>query len=153
GPRVIETFHRHLRFPRPRRGFASRTGLVNRERELRAVRAALVDAPHTRILYLCGPGGVGKTRLLEESRRLVRETEAPSTLCWSGILDLYHIDLHSVSALQNALIQGLDPGEQYFQRYRSARARFESLRTAGTVDHVLDLHREELEDLFFADYN
>src|SRR5438093_1205186 len=41
GPRVIKKFHRHVRFPRHRRGFVSRTGLVAREGELQAIRAAL----------------------------------------------------------------------------------------------------------------
>jgi hypothetical protein len=49
--------------------------LLDRERELAAVRAALDDliAGEPRLLLIEGPAGIGKTRLLTEARRLAAE--------------------------------------------------------------------------------
>src|SRR5437773_1470392 len=91
GPQAVKKVWQKVRLSWRRRGFVSRSKFINRERELRAVRAALADTPRLRILYLFGPSGVGKTRLLEEAERLTREVRSRVPLCWSGVLDLYHI--------------------------------------------------------------
>lgn len=137
---------------RLRPGFVKRTTLVNRERELRAIRKAIQDAPHLRIIYFSGPSGIGKTRLLEEAGRMVQRIYSSTPLGWSGVLDLYHADLHSVAALQTALVQNLDPTSKYFQRYREARARFELRRSAGVEGLILDTEREALNRLFSEEY-
>ena len=153
GPRMVRDVWQRLGFPRLHRAFVPRVKLVNRQRELRAIRAALADAPHLRILYLCGPGGVGKTRLLEEAERLSGKMWVGTPLCWANVLDLYHADLHSVSALQTAVIQGLDPEERYFRGYRIARERFERRRAEGLTGSALEVEREALGDLFLEEYD
>jgi len=134
-------------------GLAPRVKLIDRERELRTLKAAMAATPHLQVIYLYGPGGVGKTRLLEEAGQWVRQARARQHLCWSGILDLYHADLHSIAALQMVLIDSIDPAQRYFQEYRQARQRFEERRRSGLVGAVLDSERAALSDLFLAEYN
>ena len=51
--------------------FARTESLVNRQREVEMIRKALLDSPDLKVLYFYGPGGVGKTRVLEEAGHLV----------------------------------------------------------------------------------
>jgi hypothetical protein len=88
-----------------------RVTLVDREREFRAIRAAISDAPHSHVIYFYGSGGAGKTRLLEETTRLIKSLRTSLPVRWAGVLDLYHIEHHSISDLQMAIIQSLDPDQ------------------------------------------
>lgn len=136
------------------RAVISRTGFVNYVEEMHALEQALCAAPDVRIIYLYGPGGIGKTRLLEEVRPLVRKlrTRTKTPLRWGGILDLYHTDLHSAIALQDALVAGLDSENRYFLDYRAARERFEMKRQHGLSSPALDTERKELDTLFLHEY-
>lgn len=62
----------HPAVPAPRHATAPPEDLVDRDRELAAVRAALDDLVEGRpsLLLVEGPAGIGKTRLLAETRRL-----------------------------------------------------------------------------------
>lgn len=77
---------------------------VGRDRELQAIKRAL-ESPggETAILYFIGPGGIGKTRLIEEGAKL-----APPSVLVSPVIDLYHAEAHSVAGLQQLLADGLD---------------------------------------------
>lgn len=140
--------------PSVQRAIISRTGFVNYVEEMHALEQALCAAPDVRIIYLYGPGGIGKTRLLEEVRPLVRKlrTRPQTPLRWGGILDLYHTDLHSAIALQDALVAGLDPKSQHFHDYRATRERFEMKRQQGLSSPALDAERKELDSLFLYEY-
>ena len=132
------------------RPFAIRTKrVVGRAVEIEAIKKALADPrKRTHILYFTGPGGIGKTRLLEESERL-----APQTLLRSGIIDLYHSESHSIAGLQAAIAQGLDPEKKYFQAYWKARQAFEERRAAGVAAKSLQQEEQEVRRCFLTDYN
>lgn len=109
--------------------FALKGDLVNRESVMRAFNAALDERDTTRVIYLCGPGGAGKTRLLEEvSRKITNSTKSPR---WAGIFDLYHTDLHNILRLQSAIIESLDTDKRYFAKYRDAKEQFSQKRRDG----------------------
>ena len=102
--------------------FAPRTErAVGRVFELNAIRSALCDASEqSYILYFIGPGGIGKTRLLEEAERLAAEMRYPA-IAVAGIVDLYHSEYHSTEGVQAAIADGLDPESRHFQAFRDKR--------------------------------
>ena len=151
-PKGQRVWQKLKEFRRSSSFFTHRTPLVNREPELRAINSALEDSNSLRVLYLTAPGGAGKTRLLEEAANLCspKRTKIKMQLVWGGIIDLYHTDLHSVTALHAAIIRGLDPQEKFFDSYLAARKRFEQRRAQGIP--VLESEREALDQHFLEDY-
>ncbi|MBV6465710.1 MAG: hypothetical protein PGMFKBFP_00992 [Anaerolineales bacterium] len=115
--------------------FAIKGNLVDREPVIRAIKAALNARGNTRVIYLCGSGGAGKTRLLEESKIIA---SSKSSLYWAGIFDLYHTDLHNPFRLQSAIIESLNPGRQYFTDYWEKRELFERKRGDGVFTSSSD---------------
>ncbi len=151
GPDLARKAWTQRKRPSAKQILAPRVGVIGREVELRAIQNVLDESPHLRILYFTGEGGVGKTRLLEETKHLVDE-KTHSPLRWSGILDLYHTELHTTSALQAAIVQGLDPIGEYFQRFRSVYDRLNLLLQEGLTGHTIEVEREKLNDVFLEDY-
>jgi tetratricopeptide (TPR) repeat protein len=136
------------------RPFALRTErVVGRSSQIEAIERALTDPTRrTHVLYFIGPGGIGKTRLLEEAEHLAAEWGRGAFLC-SGIIDLYHSESHSVGGIQAAIADGLDPEGRHFQAYRERRQRFEEQRAAGVAPEVLRQERKDTTHFFLADYN
>ena len=135
------------------RPFVHTVEMINRENEQRAIAAAVTaSGTQSRVIYFSGPGGCGKTRLLQESERIFYQIRRNHPLQYGQIIDLYHADLHSVSAIQNAIVQTLDSDEDHFARYREARTRFELRRRQGIANHILNAERKSLNDLFLEDY-
>lgn len=134
--------------------FAIKGNLVNRVSALRAIRDALKARNGTRIIYLYGPGGAGKTRLLEEARNIVNSN---SSLRWTGIFDFYHTDLHNILRLHSAIIEDLDPGGQYFSKYREAKDLFESRRREGissaSAEAGVQSEIARINQLFIEEFN
>ena len=118
-----------------RPSFAIKGDLVDREPTIRSIKAALNARDNTRVIYLCGSGGAGKTRLLEEAKK-VAASKPP--IRWAGIFDLYHTDLHNPFRLQSAIIESLNPGRQYFTDYWEKRELFERKRGDGVFTSSSD---------------
>ncbi|HPP61899.1 MAG: ATP-binding protein [Chloroflexi bacterium] len=118
-----------------RPSFAIKGDLVDREPTIRSIKAALNARDNTRVIYLCGSGGAGKTRLLEEAKK-VAASKPP--IRWAGIFDLYHTDLHNTFYLQSAIIESLNPGRQYFADYWEKRELFERKRGDGVFTSSSD---------------
>lgn len=135
--------------------FALKGGnLVNRESALRAIRQALNARNVTRVIYLYGSGGAGKTRLLEEARNICKSN---SLLRWAGIFDFYHTDLHNILRLHSAIVEDLDPNGQYFSKYREAKNLFESKRREGiffaSSESVVQAEITRLNQLLIEEFN
>ena len=135
-----------------KRSYSPQVGLINREAERRAIQTDLEDTPHLRMLYFIGEGGVGKTRLLQDAIHFTNGGKASMPLRWGNLLDLYHTELHSVSALQGAIVQGLDPTREYFQRFHIAQDRFNRLLAEGLNGQALEAERQKLNILFYEEY-
>lgn len=130
-----------------------RIPLIGREKEIELLKKYLyAPGSERRYLYFWARGGLGKTRLLEELERIVKE-EAGPRFYFSGIIDLYHTDMHSTSDLERVIIEGLDPQKNYFADYRKERKTYELLRERGTDPGILEERRQRLGELFVKGCN
>lgn len=130
--------------------------IVGRQDEIRDLRDCLHDRGARHFRYYWARGGLGKTRLLQEVQRLV--TEAGPGFYTSGIIDLYHTDLHSTSDIERAIVDGLaplpglgEPEPKYFYHYRRQRHKFALLRERGADPQILEEQRSELSQAFVND--
>lgn len=119
--------------------------IIGRDEEIELIKKYLKTGGN-QFLYFWAQGGLGKTRLLEEVQRIV--VEAGPGYYFSGILDLYHSDMHSNSDIEGANIASLDPDNKFFRTYREKRNVFELLRERGTEPQTLEARRRELRDFF-----
>jgi len=131
--------------------FSARAPLVGREAELARLDRYLHARGERHFVYYWADGGLGKTRLLEELEQKVRE--AGSRFCFSGIIDLYHTDTHSNSDVEQAIVQGFDPEERYFPRYRSERSQYTRIRERGADPGELERRRKLLSGIFVEECN
>lgn len=127
------------------------TQMIGRESELIRLDTYLHDRNASHFCYYRGVGGLGKTRLLLEVQRLVRD--AGAGFYSTDIVDLYHTDLHSISDIERAIMDGLDPGGKHFGNYRPKRQEYEQLRDRGAAEAALEALRAELPALFRDDFN
>lgn len=126
--------------------------LIGREAIISKIRQAVGDTSGiSYAYYLEGPGGIGKTRLLEEVAAIVRETPDRALLL-SDIVDLYHADYHSLGHLRQAIINSLDPDDIYFQDYKQQRDKYEKQRDAGIGGGQLETMRQALDEAFLDGY-
>ena len=103
--------------------FTERTHkMIGREDQLRKIENCLRQSKDRHFLYFYAPGGLGKTRLLEETVALIKSA-GPGYRC-SGIIDLYHTEMHSPLDVQEAVVAGLDPKHQSFSTYRDKREEY-----------------------------
>lgn len=133
--------------------FAPRTPrIIGREHILTDIRTAIHDEKEqSYAFYVIAPGGLGKTRLLEEVAVIQREM-SDRPFRWSGVIDLYHASNHSISGLRQSIIDGLDPGNLYFHEYRALRREFEQKRADGVATAMLQKLRTQLDDVFMWNY-
>ena len=120
--------------------------VVGRETELALLRDCLHQRGERHYVYVWGMGGLGKTRLLEELQDMV--AQAGPKFQTTGIIDLYHTDLHGTSDVERAIVEGLDPNKKFFSRYRDGRAKYELVRERGADPAALEKQREQLAGLF-----
>ena len=120
--------------------------MVGRNKEIERLTTYLHNRGDNNFLYYWAQGGLGKTRLLEELERLVEK--AGEGYRSTGIIDLYHTDVHSTSDVERAIVTGLDPKAEHFPRYWHERRRYELLRERGTDPGILERYRENLSQIF-----
>lgn len=129
--------------------------LIGRREQLDKIKAAITETG-SHVFFLTGEGGIGKTRLQQEIGQHVKTLQAEdenSRLLWSGIIDLYHSDMHSNSRIEQALIKQLDEKHDFFQVYEQKRQAFEKQRLAGLMGTDLERAREELTKAFIHGFN
>ncbi len=124
--------------------------IIGRDLELKAIREAIKDSANSHILYFCGPGGLGKTRLLEEVDILAQEKEMPPFFS-TPLIDLYDAKYHSPGGLRAAIIEGLE-AESYFLGYSEKRKEYLEKRDAGVRSDALEIIRREQDEIFHEEY-
>lgn len=137
-------------------GLTQRVPLVGRRAELDAIDAAISKGAESRLLYFYGPGGVGKTRLLEEVIDSPTRWTNHDFVC-TGIIDFYHSTYHSPDGIRQMIVEKLDPGyaeetPRYFSEYRELHREYEHKRREGIGGEALDDLRKDLHDRFLDGY-
>lgn len=89
---------------------------IGRETEMALIRSLLED-PATQICCIYAPGGIGKSRLLQEIYQLAR-AQLPATHLALPVIDFDDYALHLPENLRRRILQALDPAkfEPYFRR-------------------------------------
>ena len=126
--------------------------IVGREEPLKAIYNAIKDEGHTWLLYFYGPGGIGKTRLLEE---VVTKNGSWGDLTFrcTPILDMYHSDYQSSDGIRQGIVAGLaEKGSAEFQEYYVKREALTAKQEAGVSGAELRRLQDEMEAAFLKDY-
>ena len=132
--------------------------LVNRDPSLNLIKQAIEDRPHSHVIYITGPGGVGKTFLLRDVLRRCRkggewhDSKAPLIVA-EDVVDLYHVHTHSMEGLTRALSEVL-PARADLVGYERKMKRFEREKydLAGMLRELSTL-RDEVAEAFLEDLN
>jgi hypothetical protein len=135
--------------------FAPRTShIIGRAAFIAAIRSAIADSSGSQIFFFTGPGGIGKTRLLEEVDVILKELDDQQFLQAEKIIDLYHADNHSPGGLRDAIVNGLDPEgkNKSFANYRALHQEYNRKRLEGVGDSELEEMRKQLDPQFQKEY-
>jgi tetratricopeptide (TPR) repeat protein len=151
GPGLMKKVQEEIRNSRKKQIYVPRVESVNRESEQRAIQSALNSKRRLHLLYFVGEGGAGKTRLLQMAEQYIKlGGKTSSRMRWGGLHDFYHTELHSVIALQQAIVNGLDEMDVHFSEFRKSFAQFNRLIADGLP--TIEAERQKLNDLFFEEY-
>lgn len=125
--------------------------IIGRKEPLKAIYNAIKDKGRTWLLYFYGPGGIGKTRLLEE---VVTKEGVWDDLTFRSttILDMYHSDYQSSDGIRHGIVLGLEGNGADFQEYHAKRNELEKKQREGTSSGELKRLQEEVERAFHRGY-
>jgi uncharacterized protein (DUF2164 family) len=123
--------------------------LVGRRQLLDKFERVLRDtSSDSRLVFLFGIGGIGKTRLLKKILEIARSIS--NCRVAEDILDFYHIVLHTPIGLTDALFEVLTPPFDCFQSYQPAYQALNRARLSGNVVELEKL-RQDATDKFDQD--
>jgi hypothetical protein len=95
------------------------------------------------LIWLTGPGGIGKTRLLQ---KVLEETAPePQIHVAQTLVDFYHIQTHTPNGLAEALYRALEPPFVMFQSYADERQKLNHMRVGGDVSGMGQQQQRVLE--------
>ena len=139
----------------PTRHYALRTPhLIGRTTETDRIQRAVKDWLRSYAFYFYGPGGIGKTRLLEEIGDRIKQVGfSTRPVGWSGIIDFYLSGMHSNSGIERAICEAIDPDRHYFDHYWGLRASFERQRLEHVEAKQLESLRVQLTAAFVEGFN
>ena len=128
--------------------------IIGRDAEVRVAQDALANWGQTHVLYFYGPGGIGKTRLLERIGEIAEQFDTHEhPIRWSKIIDLYLSVTHSNSGIEKAIYTAVDPDQDYFAHYWNLRTSFEHLRHEHIDAQRLEMLRVQLTAEFVKAFN
>ena len=120
-----------------------RVGFIGREEELKTVSTLINQKNSKHILFIEAPGGVGKTRLLQEIERIYKER---TDVIIGDIIDRDNHILFSIKILKESIIKKL--GNQHFKEYLELEREFsESFISHNTYVKMKKVFIDSFNDL------
>lgn len=111
-----------------------------------------IQASHHRVLFIHGPGGIGKTWLL---RRFIEEAHNldGNLLVPHSFIDMYSTDVHSIAGTRMRIIELLEEAGRsvYFENFRQKQRELAVGIREGFSSSALERLRNSIEQSFFAD--
>lgn len=123
---------------------------VNREAELAQIEALIGEWGTRRVLCIHGPGGVGKTRLLQEVHQWYPAKDTPRLLV-AGILDFDELRLRIPENVGQQIAGWLDP--QVFEPYLRALMDWRKMEMAGVSSERLTREKLIVNQTFVQCFN
>jgi tetratricopeptide (TPR) repeat protein len=125
-----------------------RVPFIGREKELAEIAQNLQDWGSKRVVCIHGPGGVGKTRLLEE---IGNHYQRSATLQITDVMDFDDLALHIAENLELRIAQAL--GQNAFQPYLRELQRLSSMEASGMDALSLANQAQGTHQAFIENYN
>ena len=125
-------------------GAFATTELVGRKEQLQQILGRIQDSQNTRpcVIFLEGPGGIGKTRLLNEV--IEKCKTMPGVKVSEHLIDAYHLLIHTPVEFVEAVFDSLKSVDDTFQEYKRARRVLLNLRLSGEATGIEEQVQEAL---------
>jgi tetratricopeptide (TPR) repeat protein len=132
--------------------------LVGRDEILNVIGKAVEEkSDQTQVIYVTAPGGMGKTRLLEEVvKRWGNKSKSKKKakhLIVNRLVDLYHTHTHSEEGLIAEIVEMLDPERKLFVKYVQKRGELTHMKYERGETQPIQGLRKEMEDAFLEELN
>lgn len=123
--------------------------LIGRTAILDQIDRELSNRSQPSIIALYGPGGIGKTRILNDT---LKRSKAGVVLARQAV-DLYDIQYHSSLALATAIYKSLPlTADDAFRTFKRERERQSKAQNSGDVRQIVAATQEALQS-FISDFN
>jgi len=122
---------------------------VNRQNELKVIRQAIANAGKRQAVLVHGPGGIGKTRLLQKVRE---EYVSVSLLVTSEVLDLYEPELRVPVRWEHRVARQIEEDRAFADFWAEYRESLE-LESRGVSADTLARACERVDEAFIRGFN
>jgi len=123
--------------------------LVGREAILKQIDTAISSTSGASIIVLYGKGGIGKTRILNDTFK----RRKPGLFLAQQVVDLYDMQYHSSLALASAIYASLNVANSgHFRTFEEKRAQQYKAQISGDVRAIAEATQETLQ-AFITDFN
>ncbi len=123
--------------------------LVGREAILKQIDTAISSTSGASIIALYGKGGIGKTRILNDTFK----RRKPGLFLAQQVVDLYDMQYHSSPALASAIYASLNVANSgHFRTFEEKRAQQYKAQISGDVRAIAEATQETLQ-AFITDFN
>lgn len=123
--------------------------LVGREAILKQIDTAISSTSGASIIALYGKGGIGKTRILNDTFK----RRKPGLFLAQQVVDLYDMQYHSSLALASAIYASLNVANSgHFRTFEEKRAQQYKAQISGDVRAIAEATQETLQ-AFITDFN